>query len=550
VSGKPYPAILTGILILGAISASAGARLFPAIPGLEGSQRYAVEIHSAGEWKPAFVMVDHARKDGAGATDFPGRSFHWTTFETDESVRIRVSRLSGPSTRVVIRPSRHGIETRKVGDSKVEFTLEPGMKVSVEFDEELKENCYTGAPHGITCVTHPLMIFADPIRPRAAIDGIPEAEILRVPPGEHREMIPVRGLENIRAGKCTLGNATGRRVVVFEKGVHDIGYWQIPEGIDHLHFEAGSYVFGAIDVIPLGQEPWNMDLTKVYKTGWHAERLRHSFRMTGSGVLSGARLPWHLKKNFNYSRNDDWWEHVKLAQFAAEDILVEDVTFANSPYWVLSFINDADRRSKGRFDHIKMVGAWTYNNDGLPVGRDSVVSNSFIHANDDAFKLYHDGGRVSNSVVWQSNNGAVFQFGWFPKSVRNVEVNGVDVIHFENWYGVNQVNRAVFNYADSAGNAEIRDMRFKDVNIEGKILRLFGFKAGGGQKFRDFHFENLHCGGMGAGQIGPPGRNYFIGDVAEFRFKGFTMGGKPVTDGAEAEFDFGNGAGKGFTFAQ
>ena len=53
----------------------------------------------------------------------------------------------------------------------------------------------------------------------------------------------------------------------------------------------------------------------------------------------------------------------------------------------MSFINDADGRSHGTFDNFKMVGAWTYNNDGLPVGTDSTVTNAFIHADDDAFNL-------------------------------------------------------------------------------------------------------------------------------------------------------------------
>ena len=81
----------------------------------------------------------------------------------------------------------------------------------------------------------------------------------------------------------------------------------------------------------------------------------------------------------------------------------------------------------------------------FPGGFISTVSNAFIHANDDALKLYKNGGRVKNCVIWQSNNGTVFQFGWFPKSVCDVKVSDVDVIHFGNWYGANQSNRAVFN---------------------------------------------------------------------------------------------------------
>ena len=128
-------------------------------------------------------------------------------------------------------------------------------------------------------------------------------------------------------------------------------------------------------------------------------------------------------------------------QLAVADVTLEDVTIANSPHWVLTFINDDDARTQGTFDNFKMVGAWTYNNDGLPnpTGSSSYIRNAFIHADDDAFKIYNSDSRIENCVVWQSNNGAVFQFGWFPKTCSNVEVSNIDVIHFENWYGVNQM---------------------------------------------------------------------------------------------------------------
>ena len=501
-----------------------------------------------GEWKDSYVYIDRARTDGNGARDLPGRTFSWTTFETSQETQIRVTRKEGPFGKAVIRPLRFAITPKKIDDQTIEITVQPGQKVSVEFDTELRENCFTGAPYGLTCVVDSMMIFADIKKEKSAIEGIADEAIFEVSPGSHDTAIPVEGLSGVTAGKSQLGNAGGKRVVVFKPGIHELGYWQVPNNIEHVHFEPGAVVFGAIDVIPMKREPWSMDYDSIYQSGWENEVLRPSFKVTGPGVLSGAKLPWHLKKDFSYTQNDDWWEHVKLIQLAAERITVEDVVMANSPYWVLSFINDADRRSHGSFDNFKMVGAWTYNNDGLPVGTNSTVTNAFIHANDDALKLYNNGGRVENCVIWQSSNGAVFQFGWFPKSVSDVEVSNVDVIHFENWYGVNQSNRAVFNYANTGGQGLIKDIRFNDVTIEGKVLRLFGFKSAGGQQFRDFKFTNLKSDGMGVGQIGPPGRNYFIGDAQDFSFENFVFDGELVTQAKQAEFDLAEGAGEGFSF--
>jgi hypothetical protein len=198
-----------------------------------------------------------------------------------------------------------------------------------------------------------------------------------------------------------------------------------------------------------------------------------------------------------------------------------------------------------------MVGAWTYNNDGLPVpgGEGSFVRDAFVHANDDAFKLYNSGGRIENCTVWQGPNGAVFQFGWFAKSVSDVRVGNIDIIHNENWYGVGQSNRATINFADASGSGLIEDVRFENITTEGKILRLFGFKTDGGQKFRRFHFNNLKVEAMGAGQIGAPGRNYFLGDIAGFHFENFTIGETSIDDPGSAQFDFSPGAGSGFEFS-
>jgi len=313
-----------------------------------------------------------------------------------------------------------------------------------------------------------------------------------------------------------------------------------------------------MDVIPQGYAPFYdaATINNVYRDAWHSMPLRASFKVTGPGILSGAKLPWHLKKDFTYTSNDDWWAHVKLLQLAVTNITVEDVTLCNSPHWVLSFINDGDARTRGTLDNFKMVGAWTYNNDGLPnpSGTTSIIKNAYIHANDDALKIYNSGSMITNCVIWQANNGAVIQFGWFPKSVSNVTVNDIDVIHFENWYGVNQVNRAVVNYANAGGPGTISDIRFKNFIVEDRVLRLFGLDTvGSAQVLRNITFNHLSVGGMGVGNLGPsPGANYFKGMITDWSFTNFVFGGTNITSLAlatnVAQFEFSKGGGEGFTF--
>ncbi|MEM7234489.1 MAG: hypothetical protein AAF517_20080, partial [Planctomycetota bacterium] len=504
-------------------------------------------------WQTTFVNFDASRTTGSGSRDEAGKSFSWTTFETSGPVAVRARRIEGSFDSVQLRPARYGLSARRVSADTVEFTASPGQKISVEFDTEIKDSCYTGPPHGIPCIKDALLVFADPVDTESPVDGVPDEEIHRVAPGSHEEIVPVSGGTGLSAGRSSLGDCGGKRIVVFPPGVYDIGYWQVPNNIQHVHLEGGAYVFGAIDVIPQGRSPFYdaSTIDHVYRDDWRGETLLERFSLTGAGVISGAKLPWHLKKDFSYTSGDDWWAHLKVFQLALEQVLVEDVTIANSPHWVLSFINDADRRTRGRFNNFKMVGAWTYNNDGLPnpTGEDGRIANCFIHADDDAFKIYNSGSSIDNCVVWQSNNGAVFQFGWYPKTVSGVRVSNIDVIHFENWYGVGQSNRAVFNYANSGGNGTISDIVFDDVRVEGPILRLFGFNCFGGQVVRGLTFNHLSVpGGMGIGNLGSPGANYFIGQISDFTFNNFTFGDSRVTSPEDARFDFGNGAGAGFVF--
>ena len=92
-------------------------------------------------------------------------------------------------------------------------------------------------------------------------------------------------------------------------------------------------------------------------------------------------------------------------------------------------------------------------------------------------------------------------------------------------------------------------MRFSNVTIEGPVLRLFGLKSSNGQQFRNFTFNHLKTDGIGVGQLGPPGRNYFIGDMQDFQFSDFTIRNQTVTEPEQAQFDFAEGAGAGFTFS-
>lgn len=92
--------------------------------------------------------------------------------------------------------------------------------------------------------------------------------------------------------------------------------------IEQIHLAGGALVYGAIDVLPQGRAPFYdaATIATVWKEAWFTETLRSSFKLTGGGVLSSAKLPWHVKKDFTYTANDEWWAHVKAVQFGVANV--------------------------------------------------------------------------------------------------------------------------------------------------------------------------------------------------------------------------------------
>jgi len=130
-----------------------------------------------------------------------------------------------------------------------------------------------------------------------------------------------------------LGDAEGKKIVVFGPGVYDIGYWKVPNNVEHIHLEGGAIVYGTIDVLPLGHEPKSDDYLQSQRL-----TLRPDFRLTGHGILSGRKIPWHMTKDFDYCLDACWWKEVVMVQLAVANITVTDITIANSPQFVFTFL--------------------------------------------------------------------------------------------------------------------------------------------------------------------------------------------------------------------
>ena len=503
--------------------------VYPAPPGEPPSPLYEVQIAYQGAMRNAFVYSDVARQvttPGNNGTDLQkGRSFNWTTFEIDRPTAVRVTRLRGVFSSVKLRPTRYGLRARTINRNTIEFTILPKQKVSVEFDTDIAK-CYYDK---VECVRDILLIFADQKETESPVATYSGADIYRPTPGNYTSNATIAGIS--APVVSTLGNAENKKVVVFGPGVYTIGYWEVPNNIEHIHIEGGAIVYGAINVIPQGPAPAADDyLNKAFQF-----TLRSSFKLTGHGILSGRKIPWHMTQDFNYCPDDmcGWWKIVRLVRLNVANITVTDVTLANSPNWNISLANDADSRTTGLLRGFKVVAEWAFQSDGTVSPRDGRIEDCFIQSYDDSIKLTQSGANVERCVIWQFGNGANFQIGWYAKSISNVHVKDIDVIHSENWWGKND-NSGLLSYTPGPGNGLIQDLSFTNINLEDKVLRLVGLFPESGLKIDRVSFTNINVDAWGNDAFASGRFNMLNasngGSISNVTFNGLRVRGQPVTN--------------------
>ncbi len=193
--------------------------------------------------------------------------------------------------------------------------------------------------------------------------------------------------------------ATGLR---FKAGVHDIGVYRVPANIRNIYLEGGAWVYGSI----------LMDG-------------RPGVRIFGRGVLSQGRMKYRES-------------HAIEAVNGSDGITIEGITVADNKYFSIRLIGTGNT-----VRWTKIIGAWTYNCDGISAFAGSTVSNCFVWANDDNIKAYRDRTTFSDMVLWQLNNGGCIQMSWGGAMAADVVIRRVDILHAE--WNRDEPNRGVLS---------------------------------------------------------------------------------------------------------
>jgi hypothetical protein len=149
---------------------------------------------------------------------------------------------------------------------------------------------------------------------------------------------------------------------------------------------------------------------------------------------------------------------------------------------------------------LKVLG-WLYNEDGIWVGSDSRLRQSFVRTNDDAVRLYAgalDGFRnrpgparhttardirIEDMVVQQLFNGGVIQLGWEDAGIQDSRVSGLAVVGAE-WYRTSglQSNDAVVSLRPPVYDVTLlenhRNLTIENITIDASVGRVVGLGLG------------------------------------------------------------------------
>ncbi|MCB0632763.1 MAG: hypothetical protein R2824_19870 [Saprospiraceae bacterium] len=249
----------------------------------------------------------------------------------------------------------------------------------------------------------------------------------------------------------------------FGSGVHDLGgRLDLPAGIKRVYLAPGAFVYGAFYI---GHPDVVID---------------------GRGVLCSGRLQ-HREA------------HSIETPPEAKRVIIEGITVTDYAKFAI--------RTLGRDNvvrWVKCIGGWVYNADGLVGWAGTTLRHNFIHADDDAVKLYDDHVLVEDCVIWQMTNGACLQLGWTSLAVRGVRVRNIDVVRAE-WRSTGGANNSVINLRLASGTASGNtqsDFLFENIFVETPVDRLLDLRFtgkkndmidGGPHRLQDFCFRNIHA---------------------------------------------------------
>lgn len=264
-----------------------------------------------------------------------------------------------------------------------------------------------------------------------------------------------------------------------------------------------------------------------------------------ASILTGSKEKREISDS-EWEGMKRWLRPVLLSIVKSKRVLLEGVTFRNSPSWCLHPLSCEDLTLNG----VKVFNPWySQNGDALDVEscKNVVVTNSLFDAGDDAICIKSgkdaDGRRrgepcenvlVKNNTVLHGHGGFVVG-SEMSGGVRNVYVAdctfiGTDVgLRFKSTRGRGEVVENVYvdniNMINIPGDALIADLYYAVKDAPGAPVPAVTEET---PSFKNIHISNISCKGAG--------RAMFLNGLPEMPIENFSVRNMRITDAQKGAF--------------
>lgn len=264
-----------------------------------------------------------------------------------------------------------------------------------------------------------------------------------------------------------------------------------------------------------------------------------------ASILTGSKEKREISDS-EWEGMKRWLRPVLLSIVKSKRVLLEGVTFRNSPSWCLHPLSCEDLTLNG----VKVFNPWySQNGDALDVEscKNVVVTNSLFDAGDDAICIKSgkdaDGRRrgepcenvlVKNNTVLHGHGGFVVG-SEMSGGVRNVYVAdctfiGTDVgLRFKSTRGRGGVVENVYvdniNMINIPGDALIADLYYAVKDAPGAPVPAVTEET---PSFKNIHISNISCKGAG--------RVMFLNGLPEMPIENFSVRNMRITDAQKGAF--------------
>ena len=264
-----------------------------------------------------------------------------------------------------------------------------------------------------------------------------------------------------------------------------------------------------------------------------------------ASILTGSKEKREISDS-EWEGMKRWLRPVLLSIVKSKRVLLEGVTFRNSPSWCLHPLSCEDLTLNG----VKVFNPWySQNGDALDVEscKNVVVTNSLFDAGDDAICIKSgkdaDGRRrgepcenvlVKNNTVLHGHGGFVVG-SEMSGGVRNVYVAdctfiGTDVgLRFKSTRGRGGVVENVYvdniNMITIPGDALIADLYYAVKDAPGAPVPAVTEET---PSFKNIHISNISCKGAG--------RAMFLNGLPEMPIENFSVRNMRITDAQKGAF--------------